>query len=667
MTMERLSIVSVVLWCLLLSAPGCKKAGGEEGPQEPKTATPQAGATLPTTRTDAQIARDAELAKEAAFFIDLYTNDSPALSNDGSRLAFVSNREGISAVYAAAVADPSGAPVRLSDLSQRALQPRFTPDGTKVLYLSDVGADEKYRIWSVDAGGGAPVCLTPEGDLWRDPPLVTADGKTMVYTAAELKETETHLYAQPLEAGGPKEIVALGSRAFIEGLSDDGGTAVLIKEVSFSDTELLAVDVKKSTMLRLYPPEGKKAAVSSAALSADGKTVFAGTDGGGDSAFIVKLDAQTGKQKGIFKETKTPLGSFDGLRLVAGEKKLLAVLSAGDHDEVRVLDAKTMGLEASPLVPLGMVWPGMVAGSSGTCPVMMSVPDAPKDVFLFDVKTSAFTPARKETRPELEKIPKVDVEITAVPSADGVQVPLIVYLPKNLPAGAKLPVVVKMHGGPASSSSVNWDPMRLFLMSKGYAFLEPNVRGSWGFGRAWEMADNGKDRMKSVEDMGAVGTWAAGQPWADPGKLVVYGGSYGGYMVLMGLAFQSEIWAAGVDFVGVSSIRTLIGTTSGSIRELLITEFGEPSTEGGFLDYVSPLTHAGEIVDPLFVYQGENDPRVPRSESDQIVGALLDRGIKVEYMIMEKEGHSIDRRESKLEFVSRAARFLEEVLTPHPG
>jgi protease II len=657
-------VMALTLACTASICAGCKTTGAEKAPQTPVSAVKEAG-TLVTVLTEKQLARDKELEAQAAFFIDLYTNDSPALSSNGSTIAFVSNREGLSQVYAAPAGDPGKEPARLSDKAERALYPVLSPDGKRVLYVSDAGADERYRIFAAGVDdGGAPECLTPQGDLWRDPPLITDDGAAMLYTAAELKETRTMLYLQPLDAKVPKEVYKVDSRAFLEDITGDGGSALVTVVISFSDTELVLVDTKNAAGRRLYPPEGKKAAVFSAAFGAGGKEVFVGTDGGEDKAFIIKLEAATGNPKAVYQELQRPRGLFESLRVAGEGKTLIADINAGDHNELRILETKTMGLKDPPDVPLGAIRLGHCSKTSQSCPITVSVPDTPKDIFMLDLKTNAITPARKETRPDLEKLPKLVTQIVKVPSTDAVQVPVILYHPAGLPEGTKIPVIVGMHGGPASSSQVSWNPMRTFYISRGYAFVEPNVRGSSGFGREWEMADNGSARMKSIEDMGSVAQWVARQSWADPKRLVVYGGSYGGYMVLMGLAFQSDLWAAGVDFVGVSSIRTLVGTTSGSIRELLITEFGNVETEGGFLDYVSPLTHANAIVDPLFVYQGENDARVPRSESDQIVGALVDRGIRVEYMIAPQEGHSIDRRESKLEFLSRSARFLEEILGP---
>jgi dipeptidyl aminopeptidase/acylaminoacyl peptidase len=192
--------------------------------------------------------------------------------------------------------------------------------------------------------------------------------------------------------------------------------------------------------------------------------------------------------------------------------------------------------------------------------------------------------------------------------------------------------------------------------------VEPNIRGSTGFGRAYEMADNGPKRLDAVKDLEAVGKWAASQKWADPKKLVVYGGSYGGYMTLMGVTRQTDLWKAGVDLVGPSNWRSFMASTTGVIREILSREFGSVENDGAFLDSISPLNDVGKIAVPLFVYQGQNDPRVPRPESDQIVSALRERKVPVEYMVAGNEGHSVDRKENRVEFFTRVALFLQDHL-----
>jgi dipeptidyl aminopeptidase/acylaminoacyl peptidase len=176
------------------------------------------------------------------------------------------------------------------------------------------------------------------------------------------------------------------------------------------------------------------------------------------------------------------------------------------------------------------------------------------------------------------------------------------------------------------------------------------------------MADNGAKRSEAFKDIETAGRWVGAQPWADKSKLVVYGGSYGGYTTLIGLTRQADLWRAGVDLFGVANLPTFLKTTSGAIRELFKTEFGDLEKDADLLNEQSPLRQVDKIVDPLFVYAGANDPRVPKSESDLIVKALRERNVPVEYMVAMDEGHSLSRRENRIALTSRVARFLETEL-----
>src|SRR6185295_13143978 len=287
-----------------------------------------------------------------------------------------------------------------------------------------------------------------------------------------------------------------------------------------------------------------------------------------------------------------------------------------------------------------------------------STPSTPADIHAVEAATGKLSALRKEARPQLDGLPPIEASIAEVDGFDHTKIPVNVFLPAGS-KGKKLPVIVSYHGGPSGSSAVRWSALSRFFLGQGYAWIEPNVRGTSGFGRAYEAADNGRHRLDAFNDIETTGRWAASQPWADKNRVVVFGGSYGGYTVLVALTRMPDIWRAGVDLFGVANLKTFMATTSGLVREIFLVEFGDPDKDAAFLDSISPLRDADKIVDPLFVYAGANDPRVPRTESDLIVKALRARAVPVEYMVKDDEGHSLSRRESRVEFLSRSARFLE--------
>jgi dipeptidyl aminopeptidase/acylaminoacyl peptidase len=232
------------------------------------------------------------------------------------------------------------------------------------------------------------------------------------------------------------------------------------------------------------------------------------------------------------------------------------------------------------------------------------------------------------------------------------------YLPVAMPKGTKLPAIVMVHGGPADSAHIGWSSFDRFYSSHGFALIAPNIRGSTSFGRKYEQADDLDKRLDAVRDIEEIGKWVQKQPWADPERLVIFGGSYGGYMTLMGLTRQPTLWKAGVDLCGIYSWKTFMKSTSGMIHDVFQKEIGADN-DPAFLDSISPESKIDDVVAPLFVYAGQNDPRVPRSESDAIVKSLRARKIPVEYMVAADEGHSLDRKENQIAFLARTLRFLE--------
>jgi dipeptidyl aminopeptidase/acylaminoacyl peptidase len=248
---------------------------------------------------------------------------------------------------------------------------------------------------------------------------------------------------------------------------------------------------------------------------------------------------------------------------------------------------------------------------------------------------------------------------------DGKTIRGYLTLPGGEPA-RPLPVVVNPHGGPWSRDSWGFNPEVQFLANRGYAVLQVNFRGSVGYGKSFWQAGF-KEWGRSMQDDITDGVrWLVDQGVADPARVGIYGGSYGGYAVLAGLAFTPELYACGVDYVGVSNIFTLLESIPPYWelqRQMLYEMIGHPEQEADLLEAASPLFHADRIRAPLLVAQGANDPRVKKAESDQIVAALEERGLDVPYLVKEDEGHGFRNEENRFEFY----RAMETFLSYHLG
>jgi dipeptidyl aminopeptidase/acylaminoacyl peptidase len=247
-------------------------------------------------------------------------------------------------------------------------------------------------------------------------------------------------------------------------------------------------------------------------------------------------------------------------------------------------------------------------------------------------------------------------------SFDGESIPVFLFVPGG---EGPFPVVVTVHGGPESQ----WQPwysggfgaLTQFLVSHGYAVAAPNVRGSTGYGKRFEHLDDVEKRLDSVADLASLHAWLAARPDIDGSRAAVYGRSYGGYMVLAALAFQPELWAAGIEFVGISNLRTFLENTSEYRRAVREREYGSLS-DPDLLERLSPWSRLDAIRAPLFIEHGRNDPRVPVGESEAIHRELVSRGVRCELVIYEDEGHPIEKLPNRIDVFERVVAFLDEVL-----
>jgi dipeptidyl aminopeptidase/acylaminoacyl peptidase len=621
-----------------------------------------AGAVAPDVPQGADAARDAELARQAQAIVDAFSNTAAVFTRDGRGLVFSSDRDGLPQLYLASAADPASPAVRLTHTRERILSGIPLPDGQSVLFRSDRGADENWSFYRVGLDGEGLVELTSAEKLNRDAPIVR-DGMpdTLFFSARPMSEAGATVYAQKIAPGAAaRKIYHQPRPGRLVDVSRDGRRGLYADWLSRSESALLVLDLASGAARRIYPAAGSKVTLQAARFSADGERIFVASDGGAEQALLLALDGATGEEKARYVETRPATAAITSIEVSKRGDRLALGLAAGAASALRLLDARTLTPLAPVEMPLGSGAPVAFSEDGTRFTVNGSTPNVPGDVFAVDAQTGKVTPLRRDDRPSLAGLRPVEAKVTEIEAFDGKRIPVNVYLPAD--ARGKLPVLVRYHGGPADVSTIRWNSHNRFFGALGYAVVEPNVRGSSGFGRAYEEADNGPKRLDAFQDVATAARWVASQPWADKDSLVVYGGSYGGYTTLIALTRQPEIWRAGVNLFGVAKLRTFLESTSGSIRHIFRLEFGELGKDDAFLDSISPLADVDRIVDPLFVYAGANDPRVPRSESDLIVAAVRKKGVPCEYMVKDNEGHSLAREENLVEFLARAARFLEKHL-----
>jgi len=605
-----------------------------------------------------------DVAKRAAEVVGAFANFAPELTPDGQRLYFISDRDGIETIYAAPAGDPAAPAVRLLERAERVGGFLLSRDGKSLVFRSDTGGDENWSFFRSDLEGKELVELTPDAKLQRDDGIEPEGARGRIfYSARGHQSAATEIHELAIAGGKPARIVFTTPQpAQLADVSRDGKSLAVIRIASRSETWLDVVDVATGKARTIYPaPKGRAATVVSARFSADGKRLLLITDGGGEKPLLLAVD-RTGKEVG---RTTEATGEWSPLGCALSHKgdRFACALAIGERFELRVYDTGRLRPALSVKLPPGIGTPTGFSHTDDRLLVHWTTPAAPFDVLAVDMKSGEAKPLRSDARPGLDSLPPVKISVEEIKAHDGLPLRINVALPEK--REGKLPVIVSYHGGPAHVSMLRWGMYLRFFTSLGYAWVEPNVRGSANFGRAFEMADNGPKRLDALKDVETTGRWAASQPWADPERVIVWGQSYGGYTVLMALSRAPDLWRAGVDLYGPSDWVSFLQSTTGLIREVFKVELGDLDKDRDFLESISPLREVAKIQDPLFVYAGANDPRVPRSESDQLVLALRGRGIPVEYMVAPDEGHALSRKPNQIAFMARAARFLEKnVPTP---
>ncbi len=538
----------------------------------------------------------------------------------------------------------------------------FQPDDPMVVYFRrDVGGSENWQVYRLDRRTGQTERLT-DGKSRHDALILSPDGRRLAYDGTGRNGKDTDVYvaetARPREARRVFE--AEGTWQPLD-FSRDGSQLLVRRFRSIADSDLFLVDVATGARRALTPSSGK-ASVGAARFAHDGKSVYLVTDRQGDFSELYRLDLAD-PAAAPRPLTRTLRWDVEGLAVARDGSRVALTVNADGASRLYFLEPRSGKVTSGELpagVAGGLRFPAARAGSLF---LSLVTPRSPGDVWQATPGKRGLLRWTASEMGGIDPAALAEPALVRFPARDGTSIPAWLYLPKG---EGKRPVVVSWHGGPESQERPTFQPVAQLLVQGGIAVLIPNVRGSSGYGKAYLAMDDGVRREEALGDIGATLDWIASRPDLDAGRVGVFGGSYGGYMVLATAAFHPSRIRSAVDVVGISSIPTFLESTAPYRRDLRRAEYGDERDPAvrAVQERISPLNRVGDISASLYVIQGKNDPRVPQSEAEQIVAAVQGKGKEVWYLLALDEGHGFQKKENRDYLIVTAVAFLERTLLP---
>ena len=596
-------------------------------------------------------------------FLETVSITGASFTSDEKSLLYSSNRTGIYNVNSVPVAGGAAAAMTDATKDSTFLVSAF-PQDNRFLYTRDQGGNERNHLY-VQSPGSAERDLTPGEKLKADFVDWTHSGDGLYVQTNERDERYFDLYLYDAKSYQRRLIYQNDVGYDLGAISDDGQWLAFRKTNSTSDSDMFLWSVARKEMKLLSKHEGV-ANYRPAAFDPDGQWLYYLTNDGSEFMRVARYELATGKTKDVEKadwDIEWTFFSHNG-------KYRLSAVNADGRSVLHVFDGRTGTPIALPPFPAGEISSVRVSRSETKLAFELDGDRGPNNLYLYEFGAKAPVRLTDTMSKDIDPEDLVEGRVVRFRSFDGMEIPNIFYQPYSATPGAKAPALVWVHGGPGGQTRRQYSAPIQYLVNHGYVILGINNRGSSGYGKTFNTADDHKHGREPLWDCVAAKKYLQTLPEVDPNRIGIIGGSYGGYMVLAALAFQPDVFEAGVDLFGISNwIRTLesIPKWWEGERIALYKEIGDPEKDRDFLKETSPLFHADAVRKPLMVVQGANDPRVIQSESDDIVTAVKKRGVPVEYLVFPDEGHGFSKKANQIVAWRSIREFLDKYLANVPA
>lgn len=579
------------------------------------------------------------------------------------------------------IASPLGARQQLTSSDERPTSAVAQPNGEGFVYTKDQGGDEYYQLYFHNVKTGADALITDGKKSRNVGALWSRDGKQLAYLHSP--EGTSRFQICIARAGSLTEartIVDQDGALSVEDWSSDGKTLLVSKYVSMTESYMYVLSVTsgelseinsqragapkiaynggrypQSLMLTGGPPRGGR-------FSPDGKSVYVISDQDSEFARLVRIDLSTGRPAVITAGLKWDVEGFD---ISPDGATIVYSVNEDGSSRLHVLNLSTGAHLPAPSLPPGIVGNLSFDRRGGRFAFNFYRATALNDVYVWNMSDRLLTRWSKSELEGIYRAASIEPELVRFSSFDGRKIAAFMYLPKGK---GKFPVIINIHGGPEAQfrpvlSPHPYSPV-LSGLELGFAVISPNVRGSTGYGKTFSALDDGMKREDAVKDIGALLDWIAAQPVLDRDRIVLYGASYGGYMVNASMARYDARVKAGVSIVAISDFYTFLENTAEYRRDLRRAEYGDERNPeiAAFLKRIAPLSRAQEISAPIFIIHGANDPRVPVTQAEKLFSVLKSNGAEPWLMIAKDEGHGFSKQANIIQLDEAVTIFLRQVV-----
>ena len=589
-------------------------------------------------------------------YLSVRSATTPKFAPDGRTLAYLSNESGVWQVWSLDLSDPDATPRQLTFHDDAVSDIAYAPDRDDLIYVMDSGGDERHQFHLLSSGA-ASTALTELPDVMHNWGGWSRDGANIAFTANRRDPAFMDAFVMDVASGEATRVFDADGWYTVAAIAPDASRLLLLESTGSSDQELHLLTVKTGER-QPFARHADRCRYQCCRWRADGAGIYALTNQGRDHLGIALFDTASGELVWLC----TPDNDVEEIALSKDETRLASVTNVDGYARLAVRDLANGETTEAPPLPPGKITALDWSPDGARLAFALNGSTHNSDIWLWDLNDDTARQITRSDRAGADRSTWIEPQLIHFRTFDDRRIPAFLYLPSGQAPAAGFPAVIFVHGGPESQYLPEFRPDIQFLLARGYAVLAPNVRGSTGYGAAYAALDDVYKRMDSVADLKHARLWLGARADIDDARIAVYGGSYGGFMVLAAITEYPDLWKTAVNFYGIADFQTFFARTGPWRRKHRAMEYGDPVRDADFLKSISPIHKVDRIKVPLFVAQGLMDPRVPPHESEQIVAAVRARGLPVDYVTVPDEGHGFMKLHNRIKIYGAMAEFLDRYL-----